>query len=1271
MRVKVSFVFRDEQSAEGALEVLPALGAQVTAHYRRLMDAWVPIAALGKLGDLPGLMIAHKPFPVFPASLDTTVHAAAGAVLSEGVAASGAIAWQFAEVDGAGVKVGIIDSFGGYNGVMEAGEVPAATTVGTLDVGSVHGTACAEVIHDMAPGAELLLASAGTTTEAAGAIAALAAAGARVISSSVEYVTPDAPSYSGPGREPGDGTGALCDAIAEARTGAGALFVQAAGNYALSHWDGQFVDTNRNNYHEFAPGVEVDAIAPETSLIATFLRWDDWPASSQDYDLELWVKNGENWEFVVASTNPQTGTQPPWEYIERALDPLKQYGIRIKMYRSTRNVFLDLTDLTHAKFDLAVPARSLADVAACPSALSVAALDTQAAEFPVEASSSQGPTRGPGGTAEGGGDQPRIAAYAGVDTVSYGENAFDGTSAATPHVAGAAALVLQQQPLFSPDQVQTFLEARAIDLETPGYDHVTGAGRLALGQAGPCSFELAPSQAEETFGGGDGSFSVSTTPGCPWEAVSSDTWLAVTELSGTGSGDVSYTVEANHGAARSATITVGDAVFTVNQEAAPCAYELSAPGTSVTEAGGEGTVDVTTNRTSCEWTAVANEPWITVSGGAGGTGSATVSFTVAANEGEARSGTITIAGLTFTVEQAAVPCTFALGAPGAAMPVAGGQGSVGVTTNLASCEWAAVSNEPWITVIAGASGSGNGEVAFTVSTNDGEARTGTITIGGRTFTVEQAAVPCTYDLSALGVAMPAGGGEGSVGVIANLASCGWTSVASMPWIQVTGGATGAGNGTVTFTVAANTGEARDGTLTIAGRTFTIEQAAAPCAYELSAPGASLAAVGGPGSVEVTSNRASCAWTAVSNAAWITVTGGAAGSGSGTVTFTLAANTGAARSGTITIAGHTFTVEQAAVPCAYELGALSAPFVASGGSGSVGVTANIGTCGWTALSHAAWVTITGGAAATGSGTVTFTVAANAGAARTATLTVAEKTFTVLQGAAGCTYSLYSWSSPFYAEGGPGQTRVWTNLPSCTWNSISNAPSWLTITAGQSGTGSEMVSYEVAANPGLARQGTLTVAGRIYTVYQEGAPCSFSLSASGTEVVAAGGAGSVDVITSSAACAWTAVSSAPDWLAVTAGASGAGNGTVAFAVGANAGDIRTATLTIGGQTFTVHQASPPCAYEITPDEASFAAAGGVGSVTVSTSFASCAWAAASNAPSWLTITAGATGAGAGVVEYSVADNPGEPRAGSLTIAGRELTVSQDKHGIQIHRNVKRRP
>ena len=127
-----------------------------------------------------------------------------------------------------------------------------------------------------------------------------------------------------------------------------------------------------------------------------------------------------------------------------------------------------------------------------------------------------------------------------------------------------------------------------------------------------------------------------------------------------------------------------------------------------------------------------------------------------------------------------------------------------------------------------------------------------------------------------------------------------------------------GTGSVSFTVAANTGPARTGTMTVAGQTFTVSQAAAPpppppsCTYTIAPMSESIAAAGGAGTAIAVTTGGTCAWTAISNApSWITITAGATGTGTGSVSFTVAANTGAARTGTMTIAGRTFTVTQAA------------------------------------------------------------------------------------------------------------------------------------------------------------------------------------------------------------------------------------------------------------------------------------------------------------------------------------------------------------------------
>ena len=168
--------------------------------------------------------------------------------------------------------------------------------------------------------------------------------------------------------------------------------------------------------------------------------------------------------------------------------------------------------------------------------------------------------------------------------------------------------------------------------------------------------------------------------------------------------------------------------------------------------------------------------------------------------------------------------------------------------------------------------------------------------------------PCTYSVSPTTLPAPASGGNLTVS-IQTTASCAW-AVSGLPsWITVSGASSGTGSATVTLVVAPNSGAAQSATISIAGVSVMVTQAA-PCTYAISPGGQSFAATGGPGTINITAG-AGCPWTAASTASWITITGVGTGSGNGSVTFQAVANTGAARSGSIAVAGLSFTVEEAA------------------------------------------------------------------------------------------------------------------------------------------------------------------------------------------------------------------------------------------------------------------------------------------------------------------------------------------------------------------------
>ncbi len=156
----------------------------------------------------------------------------------------------------------------------------------------------------------------------------------------------------------------------------------------------------------------------------------------------------------------------------------------------------------------------------------------------------------------------------------------------------------------------------------------------------------------------------------------------------------------------------------------------------------------------------------------------------------------------------------------------GGSSHVRVKVNGAACAWTAVSNDPFITIISGG-GSRNGAVHYIVLANPNPSeRFGTMTIAGRIFTVNQAAGGCTFSLSPKDGKFKAGGGSATVKVKPNFSNCPWTAVknGAFSFVTITDGASGVGEGTVSYTVAPNSDTAPQfGSITIGDKVFMITQ----------------------------------------------------------------------------------------------------------------------------------------------------------------------------------------------------------------------------------------------------------------------------------------------------------------------------------------------------------------------------------------------------------------------------------------------------------------
>lgn len=464
----------------GLAQAVEGLGGETQGHYEGLLQALVPLNALEPLADRSEVQFIRDPWRAIELESPEV-----GAATTEGVVASNAAAWHSAGYSGTGVRVAVIDAGFTDYGMLLGSDLPGS--VGTYDWtgsgmgGSAHGTACAEIVHDMAPGAMMDLHKVSTAVELGLAVTQAIADGVDVISMSLGWVLDG----------PGDGTGYLANIVHTARAN-GIFYATAAGNDAEVNWAGIYEDSGTSNYHAWDGGTLWYNFMGEGSSCVVFpagypirggLHWDDWSVVNQDYDLHLlrWPLTGSTLYTVASSTNPQNGGagETPQEYISYTAAGGNCYAWVVERVSSTRDVCLRMIASKTDHFVNWTAARSLTFPADAPDAITVAAVDVNS-PYPLESYSSQGPTFGPGGACAGGVVKPDIASYANVSTVSYGPEGFNGTSAATPHVAGAAALVRGRYPAYGVTEVQDFLENEALDLGTAGKDNLFGSGRLHL-----------------------------------------------------------------------------------------------------------------------------------------------------------------------------------------------------------------------------------------------------------------------------------------------------------------------------------------------------------------------------------------------------------------------------------------------------------------------------------------------------------------------------------------------------------------------------------------------------------------------------------------------------------------------------------------------------------------------------------------------------------------------------------------------------------------------
>lgn len=514
---------------------IAAAGAAYETAYRNWVQVLAPFGSLAALSKIDGVRVVRLPFPAH--TMDLPAQAVAGdaavqvgTVTTEGVNLTGVGTWHASPNlwDGTGINLAVFDfGFTNWAARQTSLDLPSGTNLVRHDfssdyrfspdtTGYDHGTACAEIAYDMAPGSTVHLYAWGTDVEFGNAVTNYqAVTGSKIATMSIGWANAG----------PYDGTGPVDAIVNTAATTYGIFWANSAGNQQKSHhsWTSAL---QTGNYTNFGPGTDqYEEYGPSSgswwnlssSTITAFLEWNDWNAARNgnvshiDYNLRLWrsTNSGTTWTNVASSTGNQCSSTAvePTEAIEFS-GASGWYRLTVERYPCAgwpndfghwMTLHSWLNPGNNPLWYHTNPCNSLLIPAGADGAVVSGAIDwnndATSPLYGLEYFSSLGPRNASGGANPGTTvNKPDVVAPDRVSTVTYGTGAFGGTSAASPHTAGLAASLWERYSTYTLAQLRNIVHTWALDRlagacgGTNALNNSYGEGRISV--SSPTSVKL-------------------------------------------------------------------------------------------------------------------------------------------------------------------------------------------------------------------------------------------------------------------------------------------------------------------------------------------------------------------------------------------------------------------------------------------------------------------------------------------------------------------------------------------------------------------------------------------------------------------------------------------------------------------------------------------------------------------------------------------------------------------------------------------------------------